>query len=150
MARQLVADAALGLKDAADEKRESIDERVAKLREILARSDALHPLARPRGRAPRDQGAVPERSASTARRISTSASRRSSTSATASFQYLSTKPEIAGSGCNFQRHCHKAVFVGIDYKFNDFIQAIHRIQRFQQTHPVDDPHHLHRDPSARS
>lgn len=53
------------------------------------------------------------------------------------FQYLSAKPVIAGSGCNFQRHCHKAVFVGIGFKFNDFIQAIHRIQRFLQQHPVE-------------
>ena len=49
---------------------------------------------------------------------------------------LSTKPELAGSGCNFQRHCHRAIFVGITYKFNDFIQAVHRLQRFQQTKPV--------------
>jgi hypothetical protein len=50
--------------------------------------------------------------------------------------YLSTKPVIAGSGCNFQRHCHRAIFTGIGFKFADFIQAIHRIQRFQQTEPV--------------
>jgi len=47
-------------------------------------------------------------------------------------QYLLTKPQIAGSGCNFQHNCNIAVFVGIDYKFNDFIQAIHRIHRFKQ------------------
>jgi len=52
-------------------------------------------------------------------------------------QFLSTKPEISGSGCNFQRHCHKAIFLGIGYQFNDFIQSIHRIQRFGQTHPVE-------------
>ena len=49
---------------------------------------------------------------------------------------LATKPELSGSGCNFQRHCHRAVFVGIGFKFNDFFQAIHRVQRFQQPHPV--------------
>ncbi|EJL66280.1 DNA methyltransferase [Flavobacterium sp. CF136] len=53
------------------------------------------------------------------------------------YKILSTKPKIAGSGCNFQKHCHKAVFVGIDYKFNDFIQAIHRIMRFLQEFEVD-------------
>lgn len=52
-------------------------------------------------------------------------------------QILATKPEIAGSGCNFQRHCYSNIFLGIDYKFEDFIQSIHRTQRFQQTHPVD-------------
>jgi hypothetical protein len=28
------------------------------------------------------------------------------------------------------------VFAGITYKFNDFIQAIHRLQRYGQAHPV--------------
>ena len=49
---------------------------------------------------------------------------------------LATKKEISGQGCNFQKYCHRAIFVGIDYKFNDFIQAIHRIYRFLQTEKV--------------
>ena len=53
------------------------------------------------------------------------------------FQILSTKPEIAGSGCNFQHACHNMVFVGIDYKFNNFIQAIHRCYRFKQEFEVN-------------
>ncbi|PVH27030.1 DNA methyltransferase [Sphingobacterium corticibacter] len=53
------------------------------------------------------------------------------------YQILSTKPKIAGSGCNLQHHCHKMIFVGIDFKFNDFIQAIHRTYRFGQTNEVD-------------
>lgn len=53
------------------------------------------------------------------------------------YQILSTKPKIAGSGCNFQKACHKMIFVGIDYKFNDFIQGIHRLYRFMQSHEVD-------------
>ena len=48
------------------------------------------------------------------------------------FQYLATKPVLSGSGCNFQRHCSRAIFLGIGFKFNDFIQAIHRIYRFLQ------------------
>ena len=52
-------------------------------------------------------------------------------------KYLATKPEISGQGCNFQYHCHKAIFLGIGYEFNDFIQAVHRIHRFQQGHPVE-------------
>ncbi len=49
---------------------------------------------------------------------------------------LATKPELSGSGCNFQRHCHRAIFVGVGFKFNDFIQAVHRIHRFLQTEQV--------------
>lgn len=52
------------------------------------------------------------------------------------YQYLATKPEIAGSGCNFQKHCHLNLFLGIDYRFEDFIQAVHRTHRFQQAHEV--------------
>ncbi len=53
------------------------------------------------------------------------------------FPILATKPIIAGSGCNFQRHCSDAVFLGSSYKFNDFIQAVHRIARYQQPQPVN-------------
>ena len=47
-----------------------------------------------------------------------------------------TKKELSGSGCNFQKHCHRAIFLGIDYEFNDFIQAVHRIYRFLQSEEV--------------
>lgn len=52
------------------------------------------------------------------------------------FRLFATKKILSGSGCNFQRHCHRAIFLGIDYKFNDFIQAVHRIYRFLQEEPV--------------
>ncbi len=48
------------------------------------------------------------------------------------YQYLSTKPILSGSGCNFQRHCNNAIYVGIGFKFNDWIQSVHRIMRFLQ------------------
>lgn len=53
------------------------------------------------------------------------------------YPILATKPSLAGSGCNFQRHCHRAIFLGVGYKFNDFIQAIHRIFRFGQKQQVE-------------
>ncbi len=49
---------------------------------------------------------------------------------------FATKKSLSGVGCNFQRHCHRAIFVGIDYQFHDFIQAVHRIYRFLQTERV--------------
>ncbi len=48
-----------------------------------------------------------------------------------------TKKELSGQGCNFQRYCHRAIFIGIDYEFNDFIQAVHRIYRFGQEKNVE-------------
>ncbi len=52
-------------------------------------------------------------------------------------KHLSGKPVIMGSGCNFQRFCHKAIFCGIGFKFNDFIQAVHRILRYLQLFEVE-------------
>lgn len=49
---------------------------------------------------------------------------------------LAAKPSMAGSGCNFQRHCAWAIFLGIGFRFAEFIQAIHRIHRFLQTKRV--------------
>jgi hypothetical protein len=53
-----------------------------------------------------------------------------------SIKYLSSKASMLGQGCNFQKHCHRAIFVGIGYKFALFAQAMHRIYRFLQDEPV--------------
>lgn len=53
------------------------------------------------------------------------------------YDFLLTKKRIAGSGCNFQEYCHDLIFAAIDDKFNDFIQAIHRVLRFGQKYPVN-------------
>lgn len=57
---------------------------------------------------------------------------------------LATKPTLSGSGCNFQHHCHKAIYLGVGYKFRDFIQSIHRLQRYGQLHRVE-VHIIHTD-----
>lgn len=49
---------------------------------------------------------------------------------------LAAKPVMLGSGVNLQRHCSRAVFLGIGHKFNDFIQAIHRLRRYGQSERV--------------
>lgn len=51
-------------------------------------------------------------------------------------QELAGKPVMLGSGCNFQRHCAWAIYLGIGFKFNDFIQSYHRLVRFLQGKPV--------------
>lgn len=51
-------------------------------------------------------------------------------------KYLAAKPEMLGEGLNFQYHCHKAIMF-VDYRFNDKFQAIARIHRFMQEYPVD-------------
>ncbi len=47
-----------------------------------------------------------------------------------------TKPGIAGFGLNWQ-HCHHAAFVGLSYSFEEFYQAVRRLYRFGQIHPVE-------------
>lgn len=135
---QLVNDAALGLKDAAEEKRESIDERVAKAAEIVASEPGEHFILWHDLEAERHaiNAAVPEAKDVYGSQDMDERESRILGFSNGEFRILSVKPEIAGSGCNFQRHCHRAIFVGISYKFNDFVQAIYRIQRFQQAHPV--------------
>lgn len=136
---QLVNDAALGLKDAAEEKRRSISERVEKVVELLEAQPDRHCII---WHDLEDERAAIAAAVPAAESVygSQDLDERESLIVGFSdgeFQYLSTKPRIAGSGCNFQRHCSWEIFSGITYKFNDFIQAIFRVQRFQQPETVD-------------
>ena len=46
-----------------------------------------------------------------------------------------SKPSMYGAGVNLQQ-CHHEIFIGIGFKFFEFIQAIHRCFRFLQKHDV--------------
>lgn len=46
------------------------------------------------------------------------------------------KPSMFGYGLNWQ-HCHKTAFVGLSYSFEQFYQAVRRLYRFGQKHPVE-------------
>jgi DNA modification methylase len=46
-----------------------------------------------------------------------------------------SKPVMYGAGVNLQQCC-TAIFIGIGFKFSEWIQAIKRIHRFLQNHPV--------------
>ena len=134
----LFRDASLGVQSAAAEKRASIPARVEKLREIVEASPDEHFLLwhdlEDERRAITQ--AVPDAVSVWGSQDLDERERRIIDFSEGRIRCLSTKPVIAGSGCNFQRHCHRAVFAGIGFKFADFIQALHRIQRFQQTEPV--------------
>lgn len=52
------------------------------------------------------------------------------------YDNLISKPTIAGMGMNFQ-HCHKMLFFGINYSYEQLYQAIKRIWRYGQTKPCD-------------
>lgn len=53
------------------------------------------------------------------------------------------KPVQLGQGLNLQQ-CNRAIFVGLTFKFNDVIQATHRIYRFGQERPCH-VHIIHTD-----
>jgi len=43
---------------------------------------------------------------------------------------LNAKPSMLGSGCNLQLECGWSIYTGLGHKFNEFIQSIHRIYRY--------------------
>jgi hypothetical protein len=49
---------------------------------------------------------------------------------------LGGKPCMIGSGTNLQKHCSWSIYLGIGFKFNDFIQSLHRLLRFGQLNQV--------------
>jgi DNA methylase/LAGLIDADG-like domain len=131
-------DASFGVTDAAREKRISMDARIAETAAIVAAAPDDHFLLwhdlEDERRA--IEAAVPDAVTVWGSQDLDERERRITGFSDGEFRILATKPVIAGSGCNFQRHCHRAVFTGIGFKFSDFIQAIHRIHRFLQTEPV--------------
>ena len=133
-----VTDAAEGLTAAAREKRNSIDVRVQKAKEIVDSAPDEHFILWHDLEAERlsIKKALPEAVEVYGSQDLDIREKNVIDFADGKTRLLATKKEISGSGCNFQRYCSRAIFVGIDYKFNDFIQAIHRIYRFLQTKKV--------------
>ncbi len=151
---KLINDAAISLQAASAEKRASLPARIAKMLEIVKRPSCVGlsacggpcddscPCIRPEDHCIiwHDQEAerhaitkaLPEAVEVYGSQDLDEREDRIVAFSNGEFRYLATKPILSGSGCNFQRHCHKAVFLGIGFKFNDFIQAIHRIHRFLQ------------------
>ena len=135
---KLLADAAVSLKDAAKIKRDSIAARVAKMVDIVEANPDEHFILWHDLEAERHaiKKALPETVEVYGSQDYDIREKRVIGFAKGDFKLLATKKSLSGQGCNFQYHCHRAIFLGIDYEFNDFIQAIHRIYRFMQTEKV--------------
>lgn len=134
----LIPDVAMGLSAAASEKRGSMDARVATVKALVEADPedhfiVWHDLEDERHAL---QHAIPEAVSVWGSQDLEEREDRIVAFSDGLNRILSTKPIIAGSGCNLQRHCHREVFTGIGFKFNDFIQSIHRVHRFGQTRPV--------------
>lgn len=135
---KLYADAAESLKDAARVKRDSIDERVNKLKEIVDSDPEAHFILWHNLENERHaiKKALPDTVDIYGSMDLDEREKRLIDFSEGRTRLFATKKSISGSGCNFQKHCHRAIFMGIDYEFNDFIQAVHRIYRFLQTEQV--------------
>lgn len=142
----LAAGGGLGVQQAAAEKRATLPARVARVRQVLARyrdkgeldqaivfchlNDEQRAIERDLAAAGISvssiDGSMP--TAEAERRLA--AWRRRDT------VVLLGKPVMLGVGLNLQQ-ANKMVFAGIDHKFHDTIQAVHRIQRFGQHRSCD-------------
>lgn len=135
---KIVNDVSMSLQEAAREKRDSMTMRVAKAKEIIdsdpeAHFILWHDLESERHEIIRQ---IPEAVDIYGTMDYAERERRVIEFSNGVTRLFATKKSLSGQGCNFQKHCHRAIFVGIDYEFNDFIQAIHRIFRFLQTEEV--------------
>lgn len=135
---QLFTEAAAGLKEAAEVKRNSIDQRVEKMKEIVESSPEEHFLLWHDLESERKAilKAIPEVVDIYGSQDYDLREKRVIDFAQGRIKLFATKKSISGSGCNFQRYCHREIFLGIDYEFNDFIQAVHRCYRFLQIDTV--------------
>lgn len=135
---KLLNDAAKSLQEASKEKKESIKERCLKAKEIVDsdpdanfilwhdREEERHELKRLMPEIVDIYGTM-DYDEREKRVIDFSEGRT---------RLFATKKSLSGVGCNFQYHCHREIFCGIDYEFHDFIQAIHRCYRFLQSEKV--------------
>ncbi|ALH82926.1 DNA methyltransferase [Sphingopyxis macrogoltabida] len=139
---RLIRDNAVGVVEASREKRRTLDARIAKVAEIMAADPADHFLIwhdLEDERRAIEALDVPGRDRIAAVYGSQDLDTRETIVGDFSdgrIKDLAAKPVMLGSGTNLQRHCHREIFAGIGHKFNDFIQAIFRVQRFGQTEPV--------------
>ena len=137
---KMFREAALGLADAAKERRDNMQEKISRVVEIINRPEnkddhflLWHDLENER-KALCD--AIPGCKAVYGSQDDDEADKVIADFKDGRLKYLAAKPEMLGEGLNFQYHCHKAIMF-IDYRFNDKFQAIARIYRFMQQHPVD-------------
>lgn len=145
--RFLLKDTATGVKQAIREKRDSMDIRVAEAARTIAEDDpdthwiVWHNLEDERRSLKR---AIPEMTEIYGSLDIDEREVRVLSFSRGGLRILGTKPELSGSGCNFQWHCHKAIYMGVSYKFRDFIQSVHRLQRYGQAQTVE-IHIIHTD-----
>jgi DNA modification methylase len=140
---RMFREASHGVSEAAQEKRDTLPERIAKMEEILEAEPEKHFVLWHDLESERHaiEKSVPNVVSVYGAMRSKPGGDDEIADAVARFsdgeiQYIAGKPVMLGAGVNWQRHCADAIFLGIGFKFRDFIQAVHRIYRFLQTETV--------------
>lgn len=135
---RMFRNAAIGVSDAAAEKRGSMSARIGKMMELRALDPGAHRVLwhdlEDERRA--IEAVIPEVVSVYGSQKLEDREAAIIAFADGETQELAGKPSMVGAGVNLQRHCSWAIFVGIGFKFHDMIQAVHRIQRFGQTKTV--------------
>jgi hypothetical protein len=135
---QMLRNAAVGVQQAAREKRDSLPARIAKLKALREAEPENHFIL---WHDLEDERRAIEAALPAAAAVYGTQDIEAREEIIRGFKNgqvtdLAAKPVMLGAGGNLQRHCHRAIFAGIGHKFRDFAQAIHRIQRFGQTQKV--------------
>jgi len=135
---RLMRDAAVGVTGAAREKRDTISTRIAKMKELREAEPENHFIL---WHDLEDERRAIEKAIPAAASVFGSQDLEEREEIVRGFKEgkitdLAAKPVMLGAGGNLQRHCHRAIFAGIGFKFRDVAQAWHRLQRFGQERPV--------------
>jgi DNA modification methylase len=130
--------AALGLDGASREKRESLDARVVKVVELREEDPAAHRVIWHDLESERYliEKLIPGCATVFGKQDLEEREEIIRKFSNGEIPEIAGKPCMIGSGTNLQKYCHWAIYTGIGFKFNDFIQSIHRLLRFLQTHQV--------------
>ena len=134
----LLKEQAVGIVQSAREKRESLPKRIEKMMEIRSIDPDAHRIIWHDLEAERHaiKKAIPDCVLVYGSQDDETKAKNIIDFSDGRVMELAGKPMMLGAGCNFQRHCSWSIFLGIGFKFNDFIQACHRIHRFLQPNKV--------------
>lgn len=136
---RLLMDTKVGISEQSTEKRESLSERLDKMQEIIAQEPDEHYIIWHQLEDERRaiEQTIPDVLSIYGTLKDELKEERIIAFGNGEFPIVALKPVMSGMGCNLQYHCSRNIYLGINFKFQEFIQSIHRTYRFQQDEPVD-------------
>jgi hypothetical protein len=135
---KLFKNVAVGVQDAAREKRETLDARIKKMLELREENPSAHRII---WHDLEDERRAIEKHLPQSATVYGSQDLDEREEIIAAFSNgeipeIGGKPSMIGSGTNLQKYCSWAIYLGIGFKFNQFIQSVHRLLRFLQKNQV--------------